>query len=199
VSSSARAALNDASLAESDLDFASIPASSSATLAAMESDAARAALRAAAKRFNPLARFELRRVGGRLVVFDGAHNPAALETFLSSAHGFRPGAKLICVAGAMKDKDLKGLAALLRSRVDPTVFTRPASYRAADPSVFAAHMHPAKNFRIVRDPLGAFKTALKLAGPRDIVAVCGSFYLIADIKACLKGRKASFPKEMLTV
>jgi len=116
---------------------------------------------------------------------------------LSSARAFRPGVKIVCLAGAMKDKDLKTMAAILSSRADFTVFTSPASYRAAEPEAFAAHMRPAKNFRVVKDPGKAFETALKLAGPRDIVAVCGSFYLIADIKALLKGRKASFPREMI--
>jgi dihydrofolate synthase/folylpolyglutamate synthase len=161
-------------------------------------DIPRVALETAAKGFRPAARFEVRRLCGRTVIFDGAHNPAALEAFLSSARLFRKGVRLICVAGAMRDKDLKGMAALLGSRADHIFFTRPSSYRAAEPAVFAGYMAHCTNSHIVKDPGEAVVAALKLAGPHDIVAVCGSFYLISDVKAHFKGGKAVFPREMIT-
>ena len=159
----------------------------------------RRALAAAAGNFRPPARFEVSRARGRTVIFDGAHNPAALEAFLASALAFRKGVKLICVAGAMRDKDLKGMAALLGARADFTIFTRPSSYRAAAPKVFAGYMGARGKFGIAEEPAKAFGTALVLAGPRDIVAVCGSFYLVSDIKAAFKGGRAVFPREMIAV
>ncbi|MFA6433095.1 MAG: 2-amino-4-hydroxy-6-hydroxymethyldihydropteridine diphosphokinase [Elusimicrobiales bacterium] len=156
----------------------------------------RRALERAAAGFAPPGRFEERRVRGRTVVFDGAHNPAALERFFSALLVRYPGRRVLCVAGVMRDKDARGLAGIFGANCGLVILTRPSSYRAAEPETLAAYLSP-QTARIIKDPARAFKTALESAGPGDILAVCGSFYLISDIKAHLAGRKASFPREMI--
>lgn len=157
----------------------------------------RRALERAAAGFAPPGRFEARRVRGRAVVFDGAHNPAALERFFSALRARYPGRRILCLAGVMRDKDARGMAGVFSANCGMAVLTRPSSYRAAGPATLAAHLPP-EMCRVIKDPARAFETVLKLAGPGDVTAVCGSFYLIADIKAYLSGRKAVFPKEMIT-
>lgn len=157
----------------------------------------RRALERAAAGFAPPGRFETRRVRGRAVVFDGAHNPAALARFFSSLRARYPGRRILCLAGVMRDKDAPAMARIFGENCCLSVFTRPSSYRAAGPETLAAHLPPEIS-RVIKDPARAFETVLKLAAPADITAVCGSFYLIADIKAHLSGRKAVFPKEMIT-
>ncbi|PYO55128.1 MAG: bifunctional folylpolyglutamate synthase/dihydrofolate synthase, partial [Candidatus Rokuibacteriota bacterium] len=78
-------------------------------------------------------RFEVLRARDRIVVLDGAHNPAgaaALAASLTEWFGTTP---LTLVFGALRDKDAPGMLAALAPRARRLIFTASSSPRAARP------------------------------------------------------------------
>ena len=119
------------------------------------------------------------------LLLDGAHNPAgmrALGSALATLIGRQP--TLVTVFGAMADKDLAGmLAELARFRSTATIFTAAAGAgdRGAPPDQLAALYGPPS--QSVPDAIAAVDTARALAGPAGVVLVCGSLYLVGEVRA----------------
>ena len=64
---------------------------------------------------------------------------------------------------------------------DKMVITRSVSRRSASPSYIEERIKT-KNAITVSSSEKAVETALRLAGPKDLVLVAGSFYLIGEVK-----------------
>ncbi|HQF88279.1 MAG TPA: cyanophycin synthetase [Acidobacteriota bacterium] len=113
------------------------------------------------------------------VVVDGAHNVAAVRELVREIDRFDP--RPVVVFGAMRDKDLHGMLALLRPAAAALVLTRPPTPRAAGADDYAAWLDdPGVRFR--EEPGKALREAQELAGPDGHVVVAGSLYLVAEIK-----------------
>ncbi len=142
------------------------------------------AIQAAVEQVEWPARLELRTLGGRDVLIDGAHNPAgarALAAFLAEAYGRR----LPLVVGAMRDKNLEGLARALAPAAAHIICTAAGSPRAAAPETLAAVFRlaaPERPVTIEHDPLAALRQAVAVDTP---AVVAGSLYLAGKIRAHL--------------
>jgi len=118
--------------------------------------------------------------GGREVIFDAAHNPAgaaALASYLRSLAGPKPA----LVFGAMKDKDVDGMLALLLPTIGRVVVTRPSNPRAADPDELASRIRavdPALPVVVVPAPADALDAAFQSSAR---VVVAGSIFLLGDV------------------
>lgn len=140
-------------------------------------------------------RFEMRRApGGRTMILDGAHNPAAVQRIAAelAAAGSdgRSGPDrrattggLTLLFGVMADKDAAGMAAALFPYAARLVLTRPRTPRALPPRGLLPFVPPGRPARIVADPEAALRTALTLTPPGGTLLACGSFYLLGDIAA----------------
>ena len=119
------------------------------------------------------------------LLLDGAHNPAgmrALGTALATLIGQQQ--TLVTVFGAMADKDLAGMMAeLARFRSAATIFTAAAGAgdRGARPERLAALYEPPS--RSVPDAIAGVDMARALAGSAGVVLVCGSLYLVGEVRA----------------
>jgi dihydrofolate synthase/folylpolyglutamate synthase len=143
-------------------------------------------------------RFETMKAAGLNLIFDGAHNPAAMAALFSSlkSAGFSRPVTLVSI---MSDKDAAGLIdiiaagsrAMVFSGIDSTRVRPPAELarigRAAGCEVYWAN-GSGKAFGLAR------RLSRKSGSP---LLITGSFYLAAEIKALLK-RKAPpvFPREL---
>jgi dihydrofolate synthase/folylpolyglutamate synthase len=121
--------------------------------------------------------------GGREIIMDAAHNPAgaaALASYLRGLGG--PGkTKPTLVFGAMRDKDVDGMLAVLLPAIGRVIVTRPSNPRAADPEELAARVRaiaPALPIDIVASPIEAVGAA---AGTSTLVVVAGSIFLLGDV------------------
>src|SRR5204863_8606834 len=70
--------------------------------------------------------------GGGEIILDAAHNPAGAAALASYLRGLG-GSKPILVFGAMRDKDVDGMLAVLLPAIGSVIVTRPSNARAADP------------------------------------------------------------------
>jgi dihydropteroate synthase len=119
-----------------------------------------------------------------LVVLDGAHNPGGSETLgdVLSTFDYE---ELHVVAGAMTDKDHRGVAgALARSDPAHVVACHPDHDRAEDQAVVARAFERETDATVETrsDVAGALDVALDAADERDAVLVTGSLYAVAEAR-----------------
>jgi dihydrofolate synthase/folylpolyglutamate synthase len=135
-------------------------------------------------------RFERRRLGGRPVVFDGAHNPMKLASVAETLQEIYPGRRRFPWVVAFKqDKDLHAAVRVIAraaSLVVATQFRTDGGDHGADVSIPAGHVvaafrHTGIPVAIQTDPVSALRHAdAQSAGGHPIV-VSGSFHLLSAV------------------
>ena len=122
------------------------------------------------------------RAGWPEMVLDVAHNPAgawALRSALSEQYGDRP---LIFVFGAMRDKAISEMTEILFPLAERVIATRPENPRAASPEeIRQAAARTGTEIEVVDDPQRAVERARALAGPKTVVVITGSIYLVGEV------------------
>jgi dihydrofolate synthase / folylpolyglutamate synthase len=116
-----------------------------------------------------------------IVLVDGAHNPAGLERSLEAVQKLAKGRKLVIVFGAMRDKDLSSMLAPLHRVNAPVIFSRIDWHRAAAPSELAKLFEGEPE--TAESSAAALSRAREKAGRDGIVFVCGSLYVVGEVKA----------------
>ena len=121
--------------------------------------------------------------GRPIVVLDGAHNPAGVEAMAGSLETVVGRRRTVAVVSILGDKDATAMVAPLAGVCHALIATRSSHPRAAASDVIV-HLATLAGIdaRIVEDPLDAIRCARVLAGPRGAVLVCGSLYLLADVR-----------------
>ena len=132
--------------------------------------------------------------GRPVVILDVAHNPHAAATLAQNLDnmGFHP--YTYAVFGAMHDKDIDGLIAQLKDRVDHWCVTDLPLPRAATAEqlkekllkagVASQHEPGAEQcIQTFSSPAAAFANAVSRAGENDRIAVFGSFLTVAGVMA----------------
>jgi dihydrofolate synthase/folylpolyglutamate synthase len=130
-----------------------------------------------------------------LVVLDGGHNPHGARALASTIRSTFDYDKLILVVGMMKDKDHVGYLDALVHLADEVIATRPRYARAAEPEALAKLVKgkPAAISRTVSDALAMAK---ERAGPRDLVLVGGSLFVVGEALRILAKRPPE-PSELV--
>jgi dihydropteroate synthase len=133
-----------------------------------------------------------------LVVLDGAHNPGGAAGLARTLTAFDYD-DLHVVAGAMSDKDHRGIAAALP---DPTgvVACEPDLDRAEEESVVARAFestYPDAAVETRSDVAGAFEMALDDASADDCVLVTGSLYCVAEART--RWTRTEIPKRVESI
>lgn len=125
-------------------------------------------------------------VGSRpLVVLDAAHNWAsanALVQFLRSHQGVR---RRILVFASTRDKDVAGLLRCLLPEFDTIVLTRYAGNPRALPLGQLVDITTSLTTRpvhVAADPPAAWRLAIALSRPEDLICVAGSFFIAGEIR-----------------
>ncbi len=123
--------------------------------------------------------------GGRRVVLDGAHNPAGIDSLARFLRQI--GEPVDLLFGALADKDVAAMLPRLLPLANELTLTAPPSPRALDPRDLATLVE-GRAARLERDPSAALEWALAHGDPVRPLLVCGSLYLIGDLRAELRRR-----------
>lgn len=119
-------------------------------------------------------------------VFDVAHNPAgawALRSTLSACYEDR---RLIFVFGAMRDKAIAEMAEILFPLAERVIATRADNPRSATPDeIRAAAARTATEIDEAPDVTAALERAHSFAGPKGVVVVTGSIYIVGEAMRAL--------------
>lgn len=126
-------------------------------------------------------RLEVVRSGGRHIVLDGGHNPAAARAVAAAIRLHFPGARVGVLAGMAIDKDHRSFFKPLKDVAEAFVFTRAAGVRSAPPELLARRSGRAgpRTGTVVQGLDRAL--ALKV----DVLVVAGSFLVVAEARSAL--------------
>jgi dihydrofolate synthase/folylpolyglutamate synthase len=134
-----------------------------------------------------------------IVLVDGGHNPAGLQRAVEAVQSLAKARPLVVVFGAMKDKDLPAMLALVANLDASAIFTPIDSPRAADPTVLSELYRNNQRVgatsaalpHIATSPTHALALARDLAGPGGVIFVTGSLYLVGEVISATKGISAT--------
>jgi dihydrofolate synthase / folylpolyglutamate synthase len=121
------------------------------------------------------------------IVLDVAHNPAgawALRSALSECYSDRP---LVFVFGAMRDKAISEMTEILFPLADRVSATRAENPRSASPEeIQLAGSRSGTETEAVAEVGAALERARHSAGPKTVVVVTGSIYLVGETMHLLR-------------
>ena len=128
----------------------------------------------------------LERIAGKpAFLLDGAHNDMAMRALCETLAEFYPDGVPV-IFGCMADKDYEGMLALLRPRTRHMIFTKVAGSRAKDPAELQS-LWP--DSQVADSPREAIALARMHSSPADTVVVCGSLYLIGEVRSVLESEQ----------
>jgi len=117
------------------------------------------------------------------IVLDGAHNPAGARALAAYLERFYAGRRVWLIYGAMRDKAVAEMSAILFPLADEVILTAPDQPRAVRPEAIREMVdHP--RVRTAARLAGAL-ALLTEAGPEDAVFISGSLFLVGEDRALL--------------
>ena len=129
------------------------------------------------------------------ILFDGAHNPAAAQALREYLDEFvhQP---ITMIFGAMRDKRLRDIAAILfpvASKVILTELDNPRAATAGDLRTACPEDFGQRDLHGARSVTEALQVALEVTGPDGLILVTGSLYLVGAAQEELRaGPRSQF-------
>ena len=114
------------------------------------------------------------------IILDGAHNPAGARALVSYIQRFYGGCKVTLIYGAMRDKAVAEMTAILFPAANAVIATAPDQERATRPETIR-DLSERPDARIA----GSVPEALEWvrnAGPDEVVFVTGSLFMVAEAR-----------------
>lgn len=125
----------------------------------------------------------------RAVLLDGAHNPAGVESLMTSLGSDFHFDRLIMVWASMGDKDFHACLGKVAAICDVLIFTRPENARSATPAQLLQALAVTAQEKCLASSSvqEALAMAYEMAGPKDLICVAGSLYLVGKARSLLVG------------
>jgi dihydrofolate synthase / folylpolyglutamate synthase len=114
------------------------------------------------------------------ILLDGAHNPAGVRALIRYLERFYPDRKRWIIFGAMRDKAVAEMGALLFPLADELILTAADSPRSMPPEELAAL---AGHGRAVPTIGAALKLVASEASADDLIIITGSLFLVGEARA----------------
>jgi dihydrofolate synthase/folylpolyglutamate synthase len=120
------------------------------------------------------------------IVLDGAHNPAGARSLAAYINRFFAERRVWLIYGAMRDKAIEEMAAILFPLADEIIATAPKQARAVRPETIRELAdHP--RLRTAESLDEALAVIRREAAPGDAVFISGSLFLVAEAREKLVG------------
>lgn len=118
-----------------------------------------------------------------LIILDAGHNEGAVAELTENIKMFSHGRKTVALCAFMKDKDYSHCLKNLAPLCDEMVFTLVDSVRGEAPETLCKKAEEyCKANHFSHNPCEAFALAREKTGENGLLLVCGSFYLVSDIR-----------------
>lgn len=133
-------------------------------------------------------RMDVRRIAGKTIIMDGAHNEQKMATFLDSFKALYPDvtpAVMIALKEGKEPATVAPLIAPLASRIIVTAFhtSQDLPARSIAPETLAALLKAAGAAAIQVEPDMQRAFNALIDGPENVCIVTGSFYLLSQLRA----------------
>ena len=120
------------------------------------------------------------------VLLDGGHNPQCMEAIRATLEELYPGQRVLFLTGVLEDKDYPAMVGHLLPIAKGFVTITPDSPRALPADKLARRL---KEAGVPAWPCGTIaqgvEQVLELAGPEDVVCICGSLYTAGEVRHIL--------------
>ena len=120
------------------------------------------------------------------VILDGGHNPQFMGVIRQALEEMYPGKKNYFQVGVLEDKDYHSMVGQLLPLAKAFITITPDSQRALQAQALADYLRgegvESLSCETVRQGM---EKALSMAGPEDVVCVCGSLYMIGEARHVL--------------
>lgn len=117
------------------------------------------------------------------LILDAGHNEGAMKELSEALSENKKGRKVVALCAFMKDKNHKRALELLAPRCDEMIFTNVDPVRGEAPEELCREAEEyCKVCTAEADSKKAYALALEHAGREDILLVCGSFYLVSEVR-----------------
>lgn len=125
------------------------------------------------------------------VLLDGAHNYQGMEALRAALDELWPQRRIIGLLGMLSDKERRQSLQLLLPRLSQAVITRPPYLSRSEDWALLADMCRSAGVEAaaVEDNRAALAYARQLARDDDLLLVCGSLYMVAEIRNYLEEEK----------
>jgi dihydrofolate synthase / folylpolyglutamate synthase len=143
---------------------------------------AEATLRTALKDVHWLGRLQIvRHAGGKIVLLDGAHNPAGAQSLADALPNILPphAPKPTLILGTMRDKDFAGICRILAPLAAKIFIAPVGSDRSADPAQLAGFCREANPHAEI-SACADLAAAWSIAAPEEFIIVTGSIHFIGE-------------------
>ena len=126
-----------------------------------------------------------------LVVIDGAHNIDGIGKLRISVDKYLNYNRLILIVGILGDKEVSKMLNVITDKASYVIVTEPHNYRAESSSVLYEKVKE-KGIECfdIEDYEEAYKKALSLGNDDDLILVCGSLYMIGDMRKIIRKCKS---------
>ncbi len=122
------------------------------------------------------------------IIVDGGHNPQCAQAVAASLAAYFPGKKISFLMGVLADKDFRGIFDPIVPLAERIAAVTPDSPRALPASELCRKLEEDYGFTAAAayPDAGAALAALgDTAGPEDVICVCGSLYMIGEVRTLL--------------
>ncbi|MFA6016961.1 MAG: Mur ligase family protein [Patescibacteria group bacterium] len=140
-------------------------------------------------------RFDIKKINGKTVIFDGAHNSQKMEAFISSLVKKYPNKKFNFLLAFKKGKDFKEMLEILSTKADLIVLTsfftenQDMINESEDPTDIIVgvdpRVDPELDIKIIPNLKNAWEEILEKNEP---IVVAGSLYLVGEVFRLIKNK-----------
>jgi len=138
-------------------------------------------------------RFDIRKINGKTVIFDGAHNPQKMEAFIGSLVKKFPKKRFNFLLAFKKGKDYQDMLKIINPWAESIILTgfftedQDMINASEEPEIVGQHLKKIsfQNFKIIPLLGKAWQDILKKKEP---IVVTGSLYLVGEIFKLIKDK-----------
>ena len=147
----------------------------------------KSAIEAGLEHVNWVGRLEIIEVEGRQVLLDGAHNLAGAKTLEEFLRDYEANIPITMIFGAMSDKAIAGMAEMLFPFATIIIASHINNPWSASPIVISDAATQLNIPSIQAESVAeALREALQRTPSHGLICVCGSLYLIGEIKQIIE-------------
>lgn len=122
-----------------------------------------------------------------LVVIDGAHNIDGITKLAESINSYFKYDRLILILGILVDKDVESMINVICPMADKIIAVAPHSDRAeSSQNLMHKIANVNENVEAVEGYEEAFTKGRKYCGEKDIIVICGSLYMVGEMRNIIK-------------
>ncbi|MBU3146479.1 folylpolyglutamate synthase/dihydrofolate synthase family protein [Clostridium sp. CF012] len=126
-----------------------------------------------------------------LVVIDGAHNIDGIKNLTESIDMYFNYNKIILILGILADKQVEEMIKTIVPKASRVITVTPHSERAELSEKLKVQVEKyITNCESIESYGGAYKKALSYCGEEDLLLVCGSLYMVGDMRKIIRNTVA---------